>query len=124
MNELKTQIMQFTREVSERSDGIRFTCVFPKIFIGFSGHFPGRPVLPGVCFIQAVMVMLYERSGRKVGISEILLAKFNRMILPDEEIVFNCVEREGIVDASVTRVNGEKVASIKLVVGVENSVNK
>ena len=49
---------------------------FADNFVGFQGHFPGRPVLPAVCQVGAVIAMLEAQLADDVELIEIVSAKF------------------------------------------------
>jgi len=48
----------------------------------FSGHFPGQPVVPGVCMIQMVKEILESSIGKKTRLVKSDHAKFLAMIDP------------------------------------------
>lgn len=48
----------------------------------FEGHFPGNPVLPGVCQIQIVEEMLSKVSGRKQQLKTSGYIKFLHTVNP------------------------------------------
>ncbi|MEE6187311.1 3-hydroxyacyl-ACP dehydratase [Niabella digestorum] len=50
----------------------------------FAGHFPGQPVLPGVCQLQIVKEMLERGVGKPLLLSEAGVCKFLRMIDPEK----------------------------------------
>lgn len=50
----------------------------------FNGHFPGQPVLPGVCMLEMVREILEEFLQQKLRISKGPLIKFLAMIIPDK----------------------------------------
>ncbi|MFQ5560775.1 MAG: hypothetical protein ACE5FU_09350 [Nitrospinota bacterium] len=91
---------------------------FPEDFIGFQGHFPAKEVLPGVCQIQGILVMLEEWKKKKVGLKEIVQAKFLKPVSPCEKITCVCrnlksVGKDVFLRASI---NGKanKIAELKL----------
>jgi len=92
--------------------------VFPADFTGFRGHFPGQPILPGVCTVQAVLVALQAWKGQPVKLQEITNAKFFAPVAPGEELLFSC--EAGAASAEPTLVkalisnNGKRIARIKL----------
>jgi len=49
----------------------------------FEGHFPGRPVVPGVCMIQMVTEILTEVLGRKVQLVASSTTRFLNIIDPN-----------------------------------------
>ena len=67
---------------------------FSDHFIGFSGHFPGYPILPA--FVQVIMAItvIEEWKGRPFRLSSLEKAKFHIEIKPDWEIDVQCREYE------------------------------
>ena len=97
---------------------IRACFVFPKDFIGFQGHFPERPVVPGVCLVQSVLVMLEKWHGSPVRLKEISSAKFYSPSTSGEKLEFSCSvkdksEKEIRADAVAVH-RGKKIAEIHL----------
>ncbi|MGA1034389.1 MAG: 3-hydroxyacyl-ACP dehydratase FabZ [Ilumatobacteraceae bacterium] len=63
----------------------------------FSGHFPGRPTLPGVLMCEAIAqvgalaVLADERfAGRLPLFGGIDKARFRRQVVPGDEIILEC----------------------------------
>lgn len=52
----------------------------------FAGHFPGRPILPGVVLLGLAARALGNALGRPVPPCEIASAKFLRPVGPDTEL--------------------------------------
>ena len=48
----------------------------------FEGHFPGRPVVPGVCMMQTIQELLEKLLGKKVTLKKAANMKFLNMIDP------------------------------------------
>lgn len=48
----------------------------------FEGHFPGRPVVPGVCMMQTVQELLEKLLQKKVTLKKASNMKFLNMIDP------------------------------------------
>jgi len=48
----------------------------------FDGHFPGQPVLPGVCMMQIVKELAEEATGKKLFLSNAAQCKFLSMVDP------------------------------------------
>jgi 3-hydroxyacyl-[acyl-carrier-protein] dehydratase len=63
---------------------------FKKDFPGFSGHFPGYPILPAVVQLIAAQCLIEEQKGHGVVLSSIQNAKFLQEIRPGDEIWFQC----------------------------------
>ena len=55
-------------------------------FVGFQGHFPGRPVLPGVCMLAAALVAVQDALGVTVHMEKVSSAKFFSPVLPDDKV--------------------------------------
>jgi len=55
----------------------------------FKGHFPGQPVLPGVCMMEMVTEIMEEYLQRPFRISSGPLIKFLRMIDPNKNPVIH-----------------------------------
>jgi len=91
---------------------------FGQDFIGFKGHFPEKPILPGVCIIQAGILMLEEAKHKPVRLKEIILAKFFAPVTANEEIDFTLKESE-VLDCEeeiefLVSFKGKKIAQLKL----------
>lgn len=76
----------------------------------YKGHFPGNPVVPGVCQIQIIREILQKSTGRKLFIGRCDQIKFLSMITPslatplDLEILVKGSEDHGLsVTASILR---------------------
>ncbi|OQW96453.1 MAG: hypothetical protein BWK77_04630 [Verrucomicrobia bacterium A1] len=87
--------------------------MFSPEFIGFKGHFPENPILPGVCQVQAALVAAEAWKKTAVTLREIVVAKFFAVAGPNEELDFLCREQEKRLIASV-RSGGKKVAELTL----------
>lgn len=59
---------------------------FPADFIGFSGHFPGDPILPAIVQIGTVVSLAEEHAGRPLRLAAVEFAKFLLPIHPCEEV--------------------------------------
>jgi 3-hydroxyacyl-[acyl-carrier-protein] dehydratase len=92
--------------------------LFPAEFIGFRGHFPGKPVLPGVCQIHCVLAVVEQGEGVAVALREVVLAKYAAPVLPGEELVCTVEQAAGADGERLLKarlaVNGRKVTEMKL----------
>lgn len=52
----------------------------------FDGHFPGLPIVPGVCMLQIVREIMEVHTGRDLKISAADNMKFLSVINPDQNI--------------------------------------
>ncbi len=50
----------------------------------FQGHFPDKPVIPGVCSIDLIKQCLKDIQGNEVEFNEIKECKFTGAILPSQ----------------------------------------
>jgi 3-hydroxyacyl-[acyl-carrier-protein] dehydratase len=55
----------------------------------FKGHFPGHPVLPGVCMMEIISEILGEFFNRSFRISHVPIIKFLHMIDPNKNPAIN-----------------------------------
>jgi len=94
------------------------TFIFPSDFIGFQGHFPDKPVLPGVCKILAVKIMMQKYYKQKLSIKQIITAKFFAPVTCKDELVIECLPNENkngicIVKAMLT-CQGKKISKLEI----------
>ncbi|AHF15897.1 beta-hydroxyacyl-ACP dehydratase [Niabella soli] len=48
----------------------------------FEGHFPGQPVLPGVCMLQIIKELTEKATGKKLFLNDAAQCKFLSMVDP------------------------------------------
>ena len=89
----------------------------------FKGHFPGRPIVPGVLLIEAMAqafayLVMKDRPLDGVYLTGVDRARFRAPVLPGQEVVLTVEiegERLGLVKAKAeARVAGQKVADARL----------
>jgi 3-hydroxyacyl-[acyl-carrier-protein] dehydratase len=51
----------------------------------FEGHFPGQPVVPGVCMMQMVKEITEAATGKEYFLQKADLVKFLSVIVPQKE---------------------------------------
>ncbi|HML83911.1 MAG TPA: hypothetical protein PKE52_02010 [Bacteroidales bacterium] len=73
----------------------------------FEGHFPGHPVVPGVCTISLVRELLESYYGHALLFKMISQCKFTGMILPESGSIEVLIKKKGInsVYAEVKQAN-------------------
>ena len=92
--------------------------LFGPDYIGFQGHFPGNPVLPAVCLIQAAAILLGRWTGRPPRVSDVVSAKFFASAGPGERLRFACAlrpdgpDRPGVYTVTVR--SERKIADLQL----------
>jgi hypothetical protein len=95
--------------------------VFPPDYLGFAGHFPGNPVLPGVCMVQAAMVMQAAWHRAPMTLESVGSAKWFAPVKPGMELTFEAeaphpgpAERPGALIKTRISCQGERVAELVL----------
>lgn len=117
MNKLAQEIEQSMLGLQESSqEGGEARFLFPPEFIGFNGHFPERPILPGVCKVQAALLILKIWRKRKVTLKEIVLAKFFSPVGCGQEVTFTWRTCKGTGDLIKFLITNEekKIAELQL----------
>lgn len=51
----------------------------------FEGHFPGQPVVPGVCMIQIIKELMEQSMNQQLLFSKGHQIKFLQLLVPDEK---------------------------------------
>ena len=98
----------------------------------FQGHFPGRPIMPGVLILEAMAqaggILAFETieediNDRAVYFMGIDKAKFRRVVVPGDQIVLEAiiVKRRGVYWSfqSYARVEDNIVAEAKMLAALE-----
>lgn len=94
MNRLKTEIVKCAdtevevlgpRKVSRRY-------CFPPSFTGFSGHFPGYPVLPAFAQVMAAVAVVEAWKGHPCELTSLERGKFRMEVRPGQAINVECRE--------------------------------
>lgn len=86
---------------------------FGENFPGFSGHFPGYPVLPAVLQSLLVQMLAEQIVGRPLRFKVLQQAKFTRQVRPDEElhVVVECRQQEELYRCAATLMVAEERAA-------------
>ncbi len=118
-NEMDSQIKRCLQNVTKTEDSVRGRFEFPEPFIGFAGHFPDNPVLPGICKVKAGLILLEQQYGTVVEIKEIVRAKFFSPVSVNQPLDYICREvstdRDNrIVTINITGQEEKKIAYLKL----------
>jgi 3-hydroxyacyl-[acyl-carrier-protein] dehydratase len=121
MNELRREVKQSMRSFFQLEPGrLVATFTFGPEFVGFRGHFPQRSVLPGVCKIQAILVMLQRHYKVRLRLEEVVVAKFFAPAAFDQPLNFDCCvveEGAGLGVKTLVTSDDTKIAQIELKVG-------
>lgn len=67
--------------------------IFGEDFIGFSGHFPGYPIVPAVVQVLAAQLLAEEARGRCLRLGSVDHAKFLIQLRPGARICVSIRDR-------------------------------
>jgi 3-hydroxyacyl-[acyl-carrier-protein] dehydratase len=95
MNKIKKEIILSATSGIEESppDTIKQRYRFSPDFIGFSGHFPGNPILPAFVQILMALTLTEKYKGYPLKAASVEKAKFRIPLQPDQEIEVACRQR-------------------------------
>lgn len=100
-----------------KSDVISGSLVFDSDFPAFQGHFPGNPILPGACLIEAAIQLISYGTRKNLLLAEVERVKFFSPVKPGDEVKLDfSIEHlpEGI-SAKGTMTSGQrKICTVKL----------
>ena len=96
MNKIKREIIASAvgQIVKTEQDSVKRYYRFGPDFIGFSGHFPGNPILPAFVQILTGLTLAEEHKGCFLELESIEKAKFSIPLYPDQKIEVECRYRE------------------------------
>jgi len=79
----------------------------------FNGHFPGQPVVPGVCMIQIVKELLEAQWGRSLLLQDAGQVKFLQLLQPikDELLEVHIGWKEPVNDTIAVTASFKKAAA-------------
>jgi len=116
---VQSALIEPTLEIRPGSAVGRFR--FDEEFVGFEGHFPGRPILPAVVQIMAALQTAASVwQDLSVDASSVDKAKFLLPVVPGDEIEIHCTRTEaGGTPGLTARVllRGEPAASFTVAAG-------
>ena len=126
MNALKRELKScMSQLIAGETNELSATFVIPSGFSGFKGHFPGKPVLPGVCMVQAALVMLAVWTQAPVTLSNLVSAKWFAPVMPEDELRFVCSGIRKTLPGTTVKVRitrgGDKIADLSLKVAQTES---
>lgn len=88
-----------------------FTWTVPIDHPAFPGHFPGRPIVPGVVLLDQAILYAQQVAGRAVDAWQIGNAKFLSPVGPGETLVFSLAPTPRGAIAFTVRAADRDVAS-------------
>ena len=74
---------------------------FPATDVVFAGHFPQRPILPGIFQLEIARLAAGWVRNKNFSVNEIVKTKFQRPILPGEilKLSLKLADENGVVSA-------------------------
>jgi len=99
------------------SDVFAGSLVLDSDFPGFQGHFPGNPILPGACLIEAAVQLISSGTRQDLLLAEVERVKFFSPVKPGEEVKldFNIEYLSDAISAKGTMMSGDrKICTMKL----------
>ena len=119
MNELVDAVKKSALGPAQRKDPDTITCryCFTDDFIGFSGHFPGYPILPAVVQLIAALCLIEEQKGHQLQLHSVQNAKFLQEIRPGNEILIQCTDCpiKGMPGSKIQIFSNDKIAASFLI---------
>lgn len=74
-----------------------------------AGHFPGRPIVPGVVLLDEVIAAAESWLGRALRVRVLQQAKFSQPLLPEEPAQLSLTMQDATLRFTITR-DGQKIA--------------
>lgn len=71
--------------ITRNDNGLQSVIRFNPAHEIFTGHFPGQPVVPGVCMVQIVKEFMESATEQRLLFSKGNQLKFLQLIVPDKE---------------------------------------
>jgi 3-hydroxymyristoyl/3-hydroxydecanoyl-(acyl carrier protein) dehydratase len=79
---------------------------FSNSFVGFDGHFPGSPLLPGILMMKTGLLISEISVGKHLCVKKVKHAKFAKSIFPGQKVNLNInlkVQKDSIqINAALT----------------------
>lgn len=64
----------------------------------FKAHFPGNPIVPGVCQVKIISELIEKYLGRRVVLSGIKNIKYLSVIIPSDDEILDIVFQKISID--------------------------
>lgn len=113
MNQLEQEIRAAGTPLRFGEAGFFKAFTFAADFVGFNGHFPDSPILPGVVQLMAGGVTAMDATGKTLRLVGVSRTKFIRQVVPGETLVVTGTlkEKDGILVAAMTLTCENETAS-------------
>jgi len=83
----------------------------------FEGHFPGRPILPGVVELVLVLEALARATGQAASLQGIAFVRLRQLVLPGDRLELSARELDGGRTRIDLKRDGAVVANGELILG-------
>lgn len=84
----------------------------------FGGHFPGQPIVPGVCTLTIIRELLCEETGRPVHFTSVKECKFTGAIDPRTDAAMHLsVRLDGAQLSATADCDGRNVLKLRATIG-------
>jgi 3-hydroxyacyl-[acyl-carrier-protein] dehydratase len=74
---------------------------FNKEHAIYKGHFPGKPIVPGVCLIQMIKEVCLEKDECQFKLAVLADCKFLKPVIPKDEDIYSIEFKRNVVQKSV-----------------------
>jgi 3-hydroxyacyl-[acyl-carrier-protein] dehydratase len=102
----------FVEEQSRTDNTFKCQLRFDAAHTIFQGHFPGKPVVPGVCSIEIVRELMGMIFQKNIQLKKSANTKFLRLLTPEDAPV---------AELSWKEENGEIVVQASMIVDEKNA---
>lgn len=85
-------------------------------FPAFNGHFPGKPLLPGVAQVELCLVAAAKFHGRELRLKSLAKAKFSQPVAPNTKLLVKIAADGGRHTFTVSDAASAPVSRIQLTV--------
>jgi 3-hydroxymyristoyl/3-hydroxydecanoyl-(acyl carrier protein) dehydratase len=92
------------------------TLIVPPDHPAFAGHFPGRPIVPGVVLLDLAQLQVEQATGLKLA--GLAVAKFHRPVAPGEGLLLEYEAGGSSVSFTIRHLQ-HKVADGKFLIDTE-----
>lgn len=75
---------------------LKATIAIPADGPWFEGHFPGRPILPGVAELALAIAALRQETGKPLPLRGIAFARLRHLVLPGDRLELSARESAGL----------------------------
>ena len=93
-------------EINHNEGAVKASLSIHKEHPVFNGHFPGQPIVPGVCMLQMLKEVLKTQVNADIKLVSADFLKFLKFINPQETNTVNLDLQYVVIDVNTLKVNG------------------